>query len=293
MNGNGKRDKGEQAAPGLKAHINGGRLKENLRDTTIVITDLEGYTEFGIEMDGAAFTQLAWQLRKKNYSVTVSPNRVKRIEVPVFVSGEVSGSVVRKGRLEDGMGGMKIIFYNEKLKVIAKTVSEIDGYFTYLGLLPGKYFVGLDTSQLDRLNLVSLVDRLPITIQMDKEGFVISGLEFVLKPKDNGVLTEDLKKAEPKIVETDRNKLVGLKEIIIPLEVGKVGDLEQIKLEIIILSKVPTGISQIAYSVKKDKNRYNIHVNAIMSAEAALELIKLLGKNGFPGAFMGPGKITN
>jgi hypothetical protein len=192
LNGNGKRDADEPKAPGLKANINGGRIKPNIKDTTIQITDLESYTNYNIELDPAGFDRVAWQLPKKNYAVIIDPNFVKRIEVPVLVSGEASGRIIFKNKgNEKGQGRMLICFYNDRLGLIARTVSEIDGYFTYLGLLPGAYTAQIDTAQLSKLHMVSLSGSLKFTIARNSEGAVADGLMFEVKPDEKYVTPKD------------------------------------------------------------------------------------------------------
>ncbi|MNX97152.1 hypothetical protein D3C86_1295060 [compost metagenome] len=118
LNGNNKRDRGEPKAQGLKVRINGGRIQQSVKDTTIRITDLEAYTNYAIELDGSGFDRLAWKFPKKNYSVVIDPNFVKNVEVPISVFGEVSGRVILKnGTKEEGQGNVLINFYNEQANI--------------------------------------------------------------------------------------------------------------------------------------------------------------------------------
>ncbi len=185
LNGNGKRDANEPRAPGLKVQISGGRVEQSIKDTTIRITDLEAYTNYNIELDATGFDKVAWQLRKKIYSVAIDPNFVKKIEVPIAVSGEVSGRVIIKNNTEDkGLGRMLIGFYNDKSVMIARTVTEVDGYYTYLGLLPGTYSAQIDTSQLNKLHLISVPGKIFFTILRNNEGSVVEGIEFEVKSSE-------------------------------------------------------------------------------------------------------------
>jgi hypothetical protein len=182
MNGNNRRDRDEPGATGLKIRMNGGRIKQSLKDTTISITDLEAYTSYMIELDPLGFEHLAWKLPKKSYSVVVDPNFVKHIEVPVSVFGEVSGRLtLADNSIEKGLGGVIINFYNDKSQKIASTSTEVDGYFTYLGLLPGIYSAKVDVEQLTKLNLVAEPNIIQFTIMRNVEGSLVDGLQFVVK----------------------------------------------------------------------------------------------------------------
>jgi hypothetical protein len=184
LNGNGKRDTGEPKVLGLKIHVNGGRIEQSVKDSTIRITNLEAYANYLIELDSASFDIVAWRLRKKNYGVAIDPNSVKRIEVPVLVLGQVSGQVILKNNEgEKGIGRILINLYNDKSKLVAHTVSETDGYFTYMGLLPGTYSARIDVAQLSKLELISSPLVLPFTLARNIEGSIVDGLTFVIKPK--------------------------------------------------------------------------------------------------------------
>lgn len=180
LNGNNRRDKSEPKAHGLKIKINGGRIKQSVKDTTIQITDLEAYTTYHIELDGSAFDRLAWKFPKKNYSVIIDPNFVKNVEVPISVFGEASGRVILKDGAEDaGQGNVILNFYNERKMLIGHTVSEVDGYFSYLGLLPGKYLVRMDSVQLRRLELKGETPAIPFVILRNIEGDLVNHLDMV------------------------------------------------------------------------------------------------------------------
>jgi len=181
LNGNGRRDADEPKAYGLKVHINGGRIKPNQRDTTISITGLEAYTNYNIELDATGFDNVAWQLPKKTYEVIIDPNLVKQIEIPVRVAGEASGRVTLKTlNDEKGLSRMLICFYNDKSVLVARTISEEDGYFSYLGLLPGVYSARIDTAQLTKLHMISLSGTEPFTIMRNNDGSIVDGLAFVV-----------------------------------------------------------------------------------------------------------------
>ena len=183
LNGNNRRDKDEPKAQGLKVRINGGRIKQSVKDTTIQITDLEAYTNYSIELDGSGFDRLAWKFPKANYSVVIDPNYVKNVEVPISVFGEASGRVILKdGAEETGQGNVILNFYDGHSKKVGQTVSETDGYFSYLGLLPGKYTVLMDSAQLRLMELKGETAAIPFVITRNVEGDLVNNLDMVTSP---------------------------------------------------------------------------------------------------------------
>ena len=93
LNSNGKKDKGEPKAYGLNLHVNGGRIEKSERDSTIRILGLEPYTQCFIELDPNSFEDISWRLPVKTLNVTVDPNILKTVEIPIAIVGEASGVV--------------------------------------------------------------------------------------------------------------------------------------------------------------------------------------------------------
>jgi hypothetical protein len=181
LNCNGERDENEPRAYGLRLHINGGRVENNNKDTTIHIWGLEAYTNYVLELDKSSFDNISWQLKKSTISVAVDPNTAKVIEVPVAVVGEVSGTVyLSDGNVKSGIGRMIVSIYNNKSKLVAKMLTESDGYFNYIGLAPGKYSVRIDEQQLNKLQMKAKDQSQPFIIKANKDGDVVEGLKLLV-----------------------------------------------------------------------------------------------------------------
>lgn len=181
INNNGKRDTGEQIASGLKLRINGGRIEYNKRDTTIIVSGLEAYSNYFIEFDKNSLDNIGWQLRKSSMNIVIEPNYFKLVEVPVTVVGEVTGTVYSENnKVQSGLGRIIVNFYKSDSTLAARTITEADGYFSFMGLVPGNYTARVDKSQLDKLSLSAIPSDLPFTIKKTKEGDLVTGLKFIL-----------------------------------------------------------------------------------------------------------------
>jgi hypothetical protein len=180
MNCNGKRDAGEPKAFGLKLHINGGRIEHNAGDTIIRISGLEAYASYYLELDKASFDNIGWQLQKHTLKVVIDPNRFKLIEIPVAVVGEVSGTVFFKENNElKGLSRVIVNIYNRESGLVAKVLTESDGFFSFVGLGPGEYTASVDAVQLAKLNMVSS-PAVSFEIEQNREGDIVNNLRFVL-----------------------------------------------------------------------------------------------------------------
>ena len=181
LNGNGRRDPTEPRAPGLRLKVNGGRITRDENDTTINIRGLEGYANYIIQLDGNSFDNISWRLKDKLIEVTIEPNHYRSVEIPVSVIAEASGNVSlnQEGR-EIALTGIIVEFYDSNSVFAGKTLTEPDGYFSFMDLLPGKYTARLNVAQLQVLQLKSTT-ALPFEVKISKDGDIVDGLNFILQ----------------------------------------------------------------------------------------------------------------
>ncbi|MEJ7627138.1 MAG: carboxypeptidase-like regulatory domain-containing protein [Ferruginibacter sp.] len=182
MNCNGKRELKEPGVSGMKIQVNGGRIEneKNNGDTSIRISGLEAYTSYYLELDPSSFDNIAWQIKKPTIKVVIDPNSFKLIEVPVAVVGEVSGTVsLKKNVEENGLGRIIVNIYNAESILVAKVLTEADGYFSFVGLAPGLYTASVDSFQLNKLNMFSS-PLLPFKISAKRDGDIVENLRFIL-----------------------------------------------------------------------------------------------------------------
>lgn len=185
LNCNGERDEGEPKVTGLNLRVNGGRVENNKKDSSIRISGLEAYNNYVIELDKNSFDNIAWQIRNKTIGVEADPNHFKVIEVPIAVMGEATGSVVLKqNNAANGIGRIIIIIKNARNgKTVAKVLSEADGYFSFIGLPPGKYKATVDNDQLQKLNMEIEVNNIAFNIKINRDGDIAEGLNFEITKK--------------------------------------------------------------------------------------------------------------
>jgi len=185
LNCNGKHDPDEPKADGLKLRINGGRVEHNKKDTTIIITGLEAYANYYVELDKNSFDNIGWQLLKPTMNIVIEPDNFRLIEVPISVVGEVSGTVYTQGSKGlNGLARLIVNFYDKNSNLVGRTITESDGYFSFVGLAPGTYTAEIDKTQLLKLNMSSSPVKLPVTIKLNRDGDVVDGLKFILKTNE-------------------------------------------------------------------------------------------------------------
>ncbi|MDD4293220.1 MAG: SPOR domain-containing protein [Bacteroidales bacterium] len=287
LNGNGHREKNEPKAKGLQVHINGGRIEYNEKDTTVRVYDLEPYASYLVSLVGTSFDNISWQLPYKNVSVVIDPNQYKRIEVPVAVVGEAAGMVYLNGSYgQRGQGRIIVNFYRSDSTLVKSTMSEEDGYFSYLGLLPGNYMAGIDTAQMRKLNMKSSPAFINFTIEHTIDGDLAEGLDFVLQKEKQDEVPEE------KQIVTAEQKNEPMKEKDIPEPEVKMYSVQLFALHKKLItqthfSSLRTVFPNITISETLDKDGlFKYSTGSFKSRSEAVKLLRAIRKIGWHDAFI-------
>ncbi len=185
INGDNKYDSTEPSVPGLKIKNMGGSVIYNEDKTQIRIFDLQPYTQFVIQLDTLSLDNIAWKIENSVIALETVPNQFKTIHIPVKVLGEVSGMVYLKNNTsKNGQGRITINIYNSSKTLVKQMLSEGDGYFSFLGLMPGNYTAEIDSNQLENIGYTASPTSIPFTIESDEYGDIVDDLEFVLEAKN-------------------------------------------------------------------------------------------------------------
>jgi hypothetical protein len=101
--------------------------------------------------------------------------------VAVAVVGEASGSVLFEGtKGRTGVGRIIVNFYDSSLHLVKKTLTEPDGFFTFMGLPPGKYTASIDEAQLEKLSMKCIPIVKEFTITQNLDGDIVDNLKFII-----------------------------------------------------------------------------------------------------------------
>lgn len=197
INNNNKRDENERITYGLDLRINGGRILQGKNDSIFRILDLEPFASYMLELNDTKFENIAWQLTNKTMSILMDPNQFKLIEIPIKVMGEINGMVyLRSGNKLKPQSRVVVNIYNSAGNLVAKTLSESDGYYNYLGLVPGKYTARVDSEQLQRLKSTCKPDYFEFEINPSEYGDIIDNVEFTLTKLQIDT-SDNIKKVQP------------------------------------------------------------------------------------------------
>ena len=188
VNANGKKDKGEPKVNSLGIKVNAGRTVLNIKDSNYNVVGLEAYNSYYINVEKDAFDNIAWKVKNPSIKAIVEPNHLKLIEVPILVMGEVSGKVnLQNSQGNKGIGRIIVNIYNSNDVFITRILTESDGYFSYLGLTPGNYYLEVDENQLDKLKFKSTSSKINFQIKPSKEGDIIDNINIQLYGSKNNL----------------------------------------------------------------------------------------------------------
>ncbi len=293
LNANEVWDADEPRAPGLKIRINGGRITYDDKDTIIRIVDLEPYTKYIVELDRSSFETITWQIKKKVFRVEASPNGFTNVEVPITIFGEISGTVTvqnKEDELPKGQGQITVCIYDKDTVLAGKTITESDGYFSYLGLKPGSYTVTVDTSQLRTLHLSTKPILIEVKIKTSRDGDVADGVEFVMRqlPKDTLLHTistlpnAGIDAGSHSADSTQKEQLVigkkGSYAILVEVY-GEMGSASVLKSKLTRAFNLPVSIIQ-------DGDDYKVEMVGFPDRAAAKKYLPRLKAFGFPEALI-------
>ncbi|MGB7784848.1 MAG: hypothetical protein WBL27_01995 [Salinimicrobium sp.] len=185
LNRNGIKDPLEPGVPGLELKNRSGKVTYSSDREILRITELQPYIDLLLELDPVSLDNIAWKIEDPKILVKTQPNFFKEIFVPVQVMGEIGGMVYfNDGSSTRGQGRIIVNVLDEKGEKAAEILTEGDGYFSYLGLAPGKYTAQIDPDQLEKLNFRADPGNIEFEIRVDQYGDIVDTLEFVLQSSE-------------------------------------------------------------------------------------------------------------
>ncbi len=180
-NGNGKYDEDEELIKDGNV-LMGTSVIEKEENGIIRARELDAYTIYSVDIDESGIKNPLLVPGIKRFSFVADPNRVKNIEIPFYIAGEIDGKVLRKiGDGFSGVGGIKIHLKNLDDKKVETIVTFSDGSYYYFGLRPGNYVAYVDEKQLEIIGIKKRVEPIEFTISPIENGDIIMNVDFILE----------------------------------------------------------------------------------------------------------------
>ena len=174
----------EEILKGVKARISGVGGRPIGRGRMSYYDGLRPYDSYTIQVDPTSFDNPMLRPAFENYKISVNPNVVMTIDVPVVMAADISGAVERQTTAGHvGVGGFTLHVVNLTNEVVTEITTFSSGQYYYLGLIPGKYRAYLDPAQLERYGYTSEPASLEFEIQPSSDGASVENINFALLPK--------------------------------------------------------------------------------------------------------------
>ena len=201
LNRNGKWDKGEKKVLLSKIRVSGGKAVTSEKDSIVRVSDLNAFINYDIEFSESELDNISWRFKNKTFQVLIDPNQYKKIEVPILVMGEVNGKVFLKSdNVINGQDRITVQIFDAKGQKVAETQTESDGYYSYLGLNPGKFSIRIDDEQLKKLGYQSMPKTHVVQIKIEEDGTVLQGLDFEIS-----AATQSINSSAEVVIPTNSN----------------------------------------------------------------------------------------
>ena len=103
--------------------------------------------------------------------------------------GEVSGRVnLQNNQGNKGVGRIIVNIFNSNGEFVNRVLTEADGYFSYLGLTPGSYYIESDEKQLLKLKIKSTTSKIKFQIRPTNDGEIIDNINIQLIGSNTTIL---------------------------------------------------------------------------------------------------------
>lgn len=186
QNENGVYDEGEAIIPakGIRLDKSANMLLGS--DGILRITQLQSYWDYRLEVNINDLPDPTLAPKEKVFGFMADPNRFKSIDIPLYRTGVIEGSILREtAEGLEGVGGLRITLQRigdaEPLETI-RTFSD-GGYYAF-GLLPGKYTLEIDPKQLEYMKVSPTPGILEFEINALADGDYLEGLDFLLRGRE-------------------------------------------------------------------------------------------------------------
>ncbi len=192
QNNDGIRNPGEEkvAAP-YAVQLNQGIPMGMTKDSMIRISQIQNYRTCNVRIIRDALPEPTLSPKVSRFSFTADPNRTRLLEIPLYRTGIIEGSVtLAKEENIQNPGGVRLKLISKSGEHTQTLRTFHNGTFYAQSLLPGEYALTVDPVQLDFLEAKSIPQKIILEIRALPEGDHQKDLNFTLQSKPKQQLKE-------------------------------------------------------------------------------------------------------
>ncbi|MCA0909266.1 carboxypeptidase-like regulatory domain-containing protein [Qipengyuania gaetbuli] len=109
-----------------------------------------------VQMDPTTLPDIDLAPKRKGIEIVPRPGTIQAIDFPIVALSEVEGTARFADAQGRGVSGVRLRLLNPKGEVISFAKTEVDGYFFFERVQPGRYTLAIDPDQISRLGLCEL-----------------------------------------------------------------------------------------------------------------------------------------
>jgi hypothetical protein len=176
-NGNGNYDAGEETIPGARVVV-GPEFATSDSSGDYRIWDLLPYEPTQVTVDSSSLASPLWVPAFAAVTVEPSPNRYRRVDIPILPGGVIEGRVTW-GSGGGTTAGLTLVMTHRKSgeRRVFRTFG--DGSFYLMGVRPGDWELTVDPKCLELLHAGA--EPMHLTVKPDPQGASIDGLTIELR----------------------------------------------------------------------------------------------------------------
>jgi hypothetical protein len=189
-NGNGQRDPGEKPVPGASFMTNGASRPQLADETGVAfLTSLPADQEANISVNPSSLEDPLMRSGVPGHRITPRPGHVARLELPLVVLGEVTGTAyLKQGPNSSELPGLRVELLTASGQVFKSVRTAFDGFFTLSDLPAGDYQLRVTAEEAQRLGVAAPPSK---AIHISSEGTLLDGVDLLLvtgepHPGDDG-----------------------------------------------------------------------------------------------------------
>ena len=183
-NNDGVVTKGESYLPGVRARISGVGGRAMGQNRWYYYDGLRPYDSYVVQIDPSSLDDPTLRPVYENFRVSLTPNVVTTVDVPIVAASDISGMVYREtAQGKYGLGGIKVKILNISRDIITELTTFNNGEYYYLGLVPGSYRAYIDPEQLAQYGYTTAPESIPFEILPSSNGSSVESIDFSLIPR--------------------------------------------------------------------------------------------------------------
>jgi len=190
-NMNGTYDTGENLLSGGRIFAPQYRSKAKSNDGGIAwIEHTTPWQLTDIEYENNSLDAFSMKYNGKPFSVAIRPGKITEVDMPFIRTGDIDGTVYRKydNGVSQPVRGAIVVALNSKGQEVAKSRTDLDGYFSFEGLVPNTYLI--------TVKFENIISRSKGNVTITNAGEFIADYQIIVSPKES-TTTKESKKQKP------------------------------------------------------------------------------------------------